>query len=275
MVSMGPWAAESLPDEDAVWRGLQSHAFLYELRHGQFQADWGLYRFLASEASGPVLEAGCGTGRLLPLLAEVAPLVVGVDKDASMLESARQRVAGAGPGRVLLLQADLQALPVQDMALIVMALNTLAELPSPAQQAAALQAASRALRRGGLLVLDVPNAPVEASARPDAALILEHTYDLGNGLLQEWSVTHWRSHSQQLEVTLVYDYIGPSAVVRRKCITKLLRLPYRSELELMLKEAGLHSTQVFGAYDMQPWCDESPRLLMLAQKPTGKRRKLD
>ncbi|MCT2594639.1 methyltransferase domain-containing protein [Streptomyces sp. N2-109] len=65
---------------------------------------------LALRPGDTVVDAGCGTGHNLPLLAEAvgpAGRVIGVDLTDSMLERAEERVGRAGLRQVSLVQADL------------------------------------------------------------------------------------------------------------------------------------------------------------------------
>jgi ubiquinone/menaquinone biosynthesis C-methylase UbiE len=61
--------------------------------------------------SGPVLEIACGTGQLLPELAQRSSLVVGFDRSKSMLEPARRN---ANCHNVHLVTADASAIPFAD-----------------------------------------------------------------------------------------------------------------------------------------------------------------
>jgi SAM-dependent methyltransferase len=55
-----------------------------------------------------VLDLGCGAGRLTLALAPGAGWVVGLDRDASAIEEARGRAAGAALGNVELHEADVE-----------------------------------------------------------------------------------------------------------------------------------------------------------------------
>ncbi|MER7149156.1 class I SAM-dependent methyltransferase [Streptomyces xanthochromogenes] len=114
-----------------------------------------------------VLDAGCGTGRVMIRLAELGYDCVGVDLDASMLEVARERAP-----RLPWFQADLAAFDpaplgiAADFDLVVAAGNVL-PLVTPGTEAAVVQRLTAALRPGGLLVagfgLDAAHLPVPPS----------------------------------------------------------------------------------------------------------------
>lgn len=75
---------------------------------GQLGPDTDFYRDLARECGGPVLELGCGTGRvLLEIAAEVIPCT-GLDVSGAMLEVLRRKVAGAAGAPPRLVRAEMQ-----------------------------------------------------------------------------------------------------------------------------------------------------------------------
>ena len=87
--------AETTPDEDARL------AAYYDLQYGFAgdaprwpDVDW--FRSVASGTGGPVLELGCGSGRIAVALAADGYTVVGVDRSPAMLLRARERARAAG-----------------------------------------------------------------------------------------------------------------------------------------------------------------------------------
>lgn len=99
-----------------------------------------------------IVDLGCGTGAMLPLLAPVAARVVGVDREEAMLEVARARVEGLD--NVTLLRGRLDDLPIDsdgvDLAVCALVLHHVRELGP------VLAEARRVLRPGGrLVVLDM------------------------------------------------------------------------------------------------------------------------
>ena len=67
---------------------------------------------LARRVHGPVLELGCGTGRLALPVGRAAERLVGIDRSEPMLARARQRVRRAKlAARVHLIRGDIRHLP--------------------------------------------------------------------------------------------------------------------------------------------------------------------
>ncbi len=100
---------------------------------------------LADGSPGRALDAACGTGRLLGVLASLGHEVIGVDESPEMLAVARRREPQAD-----LREADLRALPLADhsfdLAVCALALSHSNDLVSP------LRELVRVLRPGARLV---------------------------------------------------------------------------------------------------------------------------
>src|SRR5688572_28523217 len=96
------------------FEGWDDYAPFYDWENARTlgRRDVPFWRNLALNAGGPVLELGCGTGRIsLPLARAGVPLV-GVDRSAAMLAFARRRIRRGRLQRSLrLLQADIRHLP--------------------------------------------------------------------------------------------------------------------------------------------------------------------
>lgn len=72
-----------------------------------YTADLPLWADLAEEAGGPVLDLGCGIGRVSGHLAGLGHAVTGVDRDAAMVDDFNRTVAGPGPARAIRADACL------------------------------------------------------------------------------------------------------------------------------------------------------------------------
>ncbi|MEV0122116.1 class I SAM-dependent methyltransferase [Streptomyces sp. NPDC050703] len=115
-------------------------------------------------AGARVLDAGCGTGRVMIRLAELGYECVGVDRDASMLAVARRQAP-----RLPWAQADLATLDLAELRIaadfdLVVAAGNIFPLLAPGTEAMVVKRLTAALRPGGLLVagfgLDAAHLPV-------------------------------------------------------------------------------------------------------------------
>ena len=110
-----------------------------------------------SDVSGPLLDAGCGTGRhLVPLsLCEREHRVVGVDISPAMLGVARASLSQAGLAGALV-RSDLRSLPFGAVFGGILCLDSpLALILADDGLAAALAAFHRSLRPNGVLVAEI------------------------------------------------------------------------------------------------------------------------
>ncbi|MFE3163849.1 class I SAM-dependent methyltransferase [Streptomyces sp. NPDC059224] len=126
----------------------------------------GEARFCAAlvSAGARVLDAGCGTGRVMIRLAELGYDCVGVDLDASMLAVARQQAPG-----LAWYQADLAGFEPRRLGIaadfdLVVAAGNIFPLLAAGTEATVVTRLASALRPGGLLVagfgLDEAHLPV-------------------------------------------------------------------------------------------------------------------
>lgn len=246
-------------------------ARFYDLDYDAFQDDVPFYLGLAERSGGPVLELGCGTGRLLAPLARAGFEIAGVDLSGGMLQVAGDRVAelGKGAGRVTLVQADMRtvALP-QRFRLAFIAFNSFLHLTSQADQLAALAAWRQALVPGGLLAIDVDNPHPQQLAEIDGRLEVQNRWlDPATGATVLKQVTRTLDASRQLQhVVFIYDEVFPTGEVRRTLAPFDARYLHRFEGELLLDKAGFALEQVYGSYDLDPYAGESDRMIFVARR---------
>ena len=77
------------------------HGRFYDLYFTGLEGDVEFYVEEALETGAPVLELGCGTGRILVPSALAGVHITGLDLSAELLKSARQKLAAADPAAVV------------------------------------------------------------------------------------------------------------------------------------------------------------------------------
>jgi len=246
-------------------------ARFYDADYRYYEDDLQLIVDLAQDFGDPVLELGCGTGRVLVPLAAVGHTVTGVDISPALLDVARGKLDGAPlPGRVTLVEGDMEQvnLPEQHFSCAFCVSNTLMHCSSQAAQLAVLRNAYCHLRPGGALLLDLFNPDVARLVAVNGLNELADTWeDEGSGAqVFKWSVRtlDW---AEQLQDTLfIYEEIFPDGRVQRTPCPFSLRFLWRGEGELMLAAAGFRVDAVWGDFDCTPYSSASERLIFLARK---------
>lgn len=200
-------------------------------------------------ARGPVLDLGCGAGRHLEILRRTNPQAFGMDLSAALL---RLAPADLGPW---LLRGDMRALPVKDGTLSGICLwFTPFGYFSDDQNRALMLDLGRALRPGGVLLMDYLNAGLVARE-----LVPEDTLErAGVRILNRRAIEGGR-------------------IVKRMTLTRLdtgevrealesVRLYAPTELDAMAAAAGLRLRSVKGSYAGAPFDEGSPRWIGLFEK---------
>lgn len=249
----------------------------YDLIHADLTADVGLLLHLAAGTIGPILELGCGSGRILLPLARAGHIITGVDNSPAMLALAHDRLAAESPAtrqRVTLLEADLTRLDKESnlnepFDLAIFGHNTIMHLP-PAAVKAVLRPVGRLLSPNGRLFIDVMNPLLMAQTPNDGYLSLEAPRR--EPQTGDWIVPmagSWLDDADQiLRVTWLFDR-SPAAggPVRRTVAQMDYHYLYPHEWELLLTAAGLRLHTLYGDYDRSPFDERSERLLMIATRP--------
>jgi len=246
-------------------------ARFYDAENAAMTDDLDLYSELAAETGDPVLDVGCGSGRVMLRLAQEGVRVVGVDFSEVMLARGRRKLDTMPDLRPLatfvkgdVLTTDLPG-PFQ---FIIVPYNTLMHFSDQAQQLAALRRFQTLLDNDGLLILDLPNAAEAFTTQDDNAVSFERIFnepESGHLVMQQSYSTLTRV-SQQLHITWIYDEIMDDGAVHRTLAPLLLRYIFPGEMDLLLAAAGLRRVDVYGDYFRAPFEEGSPRMMVLAEK---------
>jgi SAM-dependent methyltransferase len=241
----------------------------YDAENEDMTQDLELYSTLAASVGAPVLDVGCGTGRILLHLAGEGHEVAGIDFSEQMLERARRKESHRTDleGLVTLYQGDAlsYALP-RRYNLIIVPYNGLMHFRTTDIQVSLLSRLRQHVLPGGKLVIDLPNAGEIFSTLDDGAVRLERTfYEVESGnLVMQQSVSQLDRAEQLQYVTWIYDEIDQDGIVKRTVAPLTLRYVFPGELDLMLRISGWQRTERFGNYDRTPFEDGCERLIVVA-----------
>jgi SAM-dependent methyltransferase len=138
-------------------------AIWHDVECGAYAADLPLWEELAERQGGPVLELGCGTGRVALHLARRGHEVIGLDVEGALLAVLEERGAELP---VTAVEADARRFDLeQPVSLALAPTHLLQLLPGPDERAECLRCIAASLRPGGLLAAAI----IEGMPEPDGA----------------------------------------------------------------------------------------------------------
>lgn len=238
-------------------------AELYDPAHRERDiGDESFYRELAMNADGPVLEVGCGTGRIYLELLRAGVDADGFDISENMLQVLEDKAE----------TADLDAFVWRDdmrefeapraYDLVIIPFRTFLHNLTVEDQLATLRRCRDALAPGGRLALNV--------FTPDFELICD-TY----GEPDEWTFIH---EGEQYTVTDVTDFVDEVeqiiASTRRvsrdgrniSTATFELALVSRREFELLLRTTGWSDWTFYGGFGGDELVETGQELVLVAEQ---------
>jgi SAM-dependent methyltransferase len=261
-----------MPEQNVTGSPFDPFARFYDEDYRNYDDDVDAIVHLAQEMDGPLLELGCGTGRLLAPLAATGLPITGVDISAPLLAQARTKLATVEGGNgVTLVQMDLRELelPQRNFAFAFCTSNTLMHLADPAEQLELLERITAHLRPGGLLLIDLFNPDLARLLEVQGVMELADWWmrDTGTKVLK-WSIRTVDLAEQIQETVFIYEEIAPDGTTQRTHCPFTLRFLWRNEAELMLRVAGLQLETVWGDFEGTPYGDGAEHLILLATKPS-------
>ncbi len=242
----------------------------YDLEHARYQDDIDLYLNYAAVCGSPVLEIGCGTGRLLLPLAQQGFQLVGVDLSPAMLARARQSLEEQKMlSQVELVEANAQTLQLsQRFRLAFVGLNSFAHFTTRDAQRAVLAALHAHLLPGGLLILDLPYGDLRRYQQAEGQMFHQGTWidESRNEVVTHLLAVTRDATGRALHLTHFYDVHPQGGLLHRTVVQSTLALLSPGEVELLVESCGFRPLHLFGDYDLNPCEEESPRLIVVAER---------
>jgi SAM-dependent methyltransferase len=215
---------------------------LYDLEYAGHTEDIEYYRGIAQRSRGPVLELGCGTGRLTLPIARAGIRIDGIDLEPKMLEGLRLKIAAEPPpiqARVRFWEGDFRepsGTPRDDYAIVLWPFNAIHHCREPVDVVRTLRWVGDHLAPGGRVAVDA-YLPDRTLYDRDPNRTYEHRIfaDPRTGQpLHTWEQGWWDEPTHTHHVVYTYRHRDGT---EERCHLQL-RMFERDELEAMVEEAG-------------------------------------
>ncbi len=245
-------------------------ADVYDSIYAYVREDIPFYVREAVRSGGPVLELGCGTGRVTVPIAQAGIDIVGLDNSAGMLERAASKARDLEPGhgRIDLQLGDMREFSLdRTFPLIIVPFRGFLSLLSVEDQVTCLANVRSHLAPDGRLIFNVfvpdPQMLVEDE---DAAFHLRDVTDPDTGRTSiVWQQTRVDNHNQVLSVRLIVDETDHQGKVRSRFYCDYrIRYAYRFEILHLLERCGFEVFDLYGDFDGTPFDDESGEMVWVA-----------
>jgi SAM-dependent methyltransferase len=261
--------------------GYESYAFVADLYDHVIpyrdRPDVDFFVGAALEAGGPVLEIGCGTGRVLIPTARAGIDITGLDLSEPMLEVCRMRLdqePAEVQARAELIQADMRDFALgRTFALATLPFRPFQHLITVKDQIACLETIHRHLQPQGRLILDLFNPSLTTLVRQDEGQEFgdepEFTMPDGRKVLRRHKVVERDLFSQINHVELIYYVTHPDGREERLVHAFPMRYLFRFEAEHLLARCGFVVNAVYADFEKNPYGSKYPGELIFAAQKVG------
>ncbi len=237
---------------------------LYHAHHNRYLEDLHFWLELAERYADPILELGCGTGRVLQPLLKAGYQAIGLDNDFAMLSYLHNFASEEIKTQIKVFQSDLtQFCLAIRFKLILLPCNTFSTL-TPFQRRSALELVKTHLAPGGAFAFSIPNPEFLLSLPEQADPEVEDTFllPLTGESIQVSSA--WLRTRRCFIFTWHYDILSSDGQVDR--ITLNIEHTLTSPLKYLeeIQAVGLRIVDMWGDFDGSPYTSDSPFLLLCA-----------
>ncbi len=224
----------------------------------------------AKSCGGPVLELGCGTGRVAIPVAQAGVQITGVDNSPDMLSRARDKARRLGlAGDTLKFRlGDMRDFRLrQKFPLVIVPFRSFQLLLSVADQRQALENVKRHLTSEGRLIIDLFVPDQERLIRESPSPVFRREIvDGATG--RRLRVSEQNRHDPFGQIinarTIMEEFDAEGNGTNRWEVAYQLRYLYRFEALHMLEAAGYRVVELYGDFNRRPFDETSSEMIWVA-----------
>jgi SAM-dependent methyltransferase len=233
--------------------------------------DLTYYVELAQQTGGPVLELGCGTGRITLAIARAGIKVVGLDLSSAMLAKAKRKAEEMElAGMVEWIEGDMSRFQLgRCFPLIIIPYRSFLHLLTVRDHVETLKRVRVHLADEGLFAFNIFVPKIKALYETDGRYTFRGTFPVpGTGETVELHDFIEYDHFAQIANVIRYmERFDPSGLMIERIRTLFrLRYVYPSEINHLLNLCGFKILHRFGTFYRTPFDARSDELIIEAAK---------
>jgi SAM-dependent methyltransferase len=210
----------------------------HDVENGGYDADLQLWRELAAEADGPVLDLGAGTGRVALDLAAAGHEVTALDSDALLLDELALRAEERGL-EVTCVKADARSLArIGRFSLVIAPMQFMQIMGGTSARAEVLEGVAVCLGPGGTFAAAIADLD-EAVAAEDAPPPVPDVGQSGDWIYSSLPLDV-RPEPGGVAVEWLRQIVSPAGVLTERRHTQMLDSLTPEQLEREAARHGLH-----------------------------------
>jgi SAM-dependent methyltransferase len=235
----------------------------FDLESGSIDNDLPFYLTQAAMSGDPVLELGCGTGRVTIPMAENGFEMTGLDISAPMLEQARRKASERGL-KIRWVEADCRDFNLNEkFGTIIFPFNGIAHIHDRESHEALYACVRKHLKPQGHFVIDLFNPSLEILVRAENRRYPCFEYDDpdGRGKVIVTENNHYDRATQINHVKWYYK-IGDEPEEVRELNMRIL---YPQEFDCLLHYNGFEIVAKYGDHERKPFESGSGHQLIVCR----------
>ncbi len=266
--------AFALLDQPYLYTGLEA-IFYDEVDELSRFEDFSFYRLLLESCPGPVLDIGCGTGRILIGLKEQGIDVAGLDASSDMLRQCREKLSAKGLNAELI-QGDMRSFDLTgSFASILIPGFTIQLLTEDEDLESCLQCCFRHLNPGGQLIISTyyPWEFLDSGQEGEGLAFRSESESVETQervrAFQGWTIDR---KAQILQLQNRFQLLGQNGqIIDQQDREMALRWRSKDLMEKMFRKAGFDDQlSLYGDFEFAEPNPEAETNVFVAVRPDGR-----
>ncbi len=215
----------------------------YDCEYGSFEPDGLFYLSLANQINGPILDLGCGTGRLTIPFAKKGLSIVGFDNSPIMLKRAKEKSPDVN---VEWIQGDFLSFRIANkFNFIFIAGNAFQAVLTNDDQNIFLSNVKDHLASTGLFVFCTRNPNLTELARENQE---EYWHTYRDEIGREVKAFGYHSYDRLTQIATYITHRYQELLIKKSTTKISLRYTFPQEMEALLKHNGFKVIHKYGGY---------------------------